>query len=105
MEIEQYQIDIGKQVEVAMIKAIEQMHPMYLYTNDSSCKFYIPKIAMDYLLIYFKHTLKEMSHIVNSGIITYQGFKIIEGYELMVIFVHDSYPIHGKPESICKIKI
>jgi hypothetical protein len=105
MEIEQYQIDLGKQVEMAMNKAIDQMHPKYILGEQSDIKFYIPKIAMYYLLIYFKHTLKEMNHIVNSGIITYRGYKITEGYELMVILVHNSYPIHNDPQSISKVKI
>lgn len=101
MEIEQYRIDLGKQVQNAMEKAIENMHPKYIYGSESDVKFYIPKIALGYLNDY----LSSQPYNMPNGIDRYRGYEIIEGYELMVILVHNSYPTHNDPQSISKIKI
>jgi len=101
MDIQDYEIDLGKIVESKINKAIENAHPL-LYL-DHKCKLYVPKIAINYLNKYWK----SMSYFNydNNRLMKYKGYDVIIGYELSIIFVHDDYPIYRKPELISRIDL
>ncbi len=93
--------DIGKHIQTKINECIRTMHPKFIHQSPNKLTLYMPKIAIENLINYYNASMN-IRHIGDT--LKYNGFNIVQGYEMAIILAHEDAAIFGD-ECISRVNL